>query len=201
MPESRDWGAGALRVAVAVADPLLAERLAGELAGAPSLVISIGEALDADVALLDVEPAGLEAPAIVLADGRDAADLLRSGARAVLPTAASGPELRAAIEAVTAGLTVLAADALADFLGRDAWDDADEETADEGRPAAVALTRREAEVLALLAEGASNKVIARRLGISFSTAKFHVASLLAKLGARSRSDAVALGVRYGLLML
>jgi DNA-binding NarL/FixJ family response regulator len=63
------------------------------------------------------------------------------------------------------------------------------------------LTPREHEVLELLAAGASNKMIARRLGISVATAKFHVAALLAKLGARGRSDAVAIGVRRGLLML
>lgn len=63
------------------------------------------------------------------------------------------------------------------------------------------LTPREHEVLELLAAGASNKMIARRLGISVATAKFHVAALLGKLGARGRSDAVAIGVRRGLLML
>jgi DNA-binding CsgD family transcriptional regulator len=72
------------------------------------------------------------------------------------------------------------------------------------RPAALpeaALTPREAEVLALMAEGATNKVIARRLGISVSTAKFHVASVLDKLDAGSRTDAVALGMRLGVLHL
>jgi DNA-binding NarL/FixJ family response regulator len=63
------------------------------------------------------------------------------------------------------------------------------------------LTPREQEVLQLLADGASNKMIARRLEISVATAKFHVAALLAKLGARGRSDAVAIGMRRGLLML
>ncbi len=63
------------------------------------------------------------------------------------------------------------------------------------------LTPREHEVLELLATGASNKMIARRLGISVATSKFHVAALFGKLGARGRSDAVAIGVRQGLLML
>lgn len=56
------------------------------------------------------------------------------------------------------------------------------------------LTPRELEVLALLAEGASNKAIARRLGISSHTAKFHVASLIEKLDAVGRTDAARLGV-------
>lgn len=65
----------------------------------------------------------------------------------------------------------------------------------------MALTRRELEVLALMAEGASNKVIARRLGISVHTAKFHVGSLLDKLDATGRTDAVAQAVRQGVIHL
>ena len=67
--------------------------------------------------------------------------------------------------------------------------------------AGIALTSRELEVLALLAEGASNKLIARRLGISTHTAKYHVASLLEKLDAVSRTDAVAHAARIGVLHL
>ena len=67
--------------------------------------------------------------------------------------------------------------------------------------ASIALTARELEVLALLAEGASNKLIARRLGISAHTAKYHVASLLEKLDAVSRADAVAHAARIGVLHL
>jgi DNA-binding CsgD family transcriptional regulator len=65
----------------------------------------------------------------------------------------------------------------------------------------IALTPRELEVLALLAEGASNKLIARRLGISAHTAKYHVGSLLEKLDAVSRTDAVAHAARKGVLHL
>jgi DNA-binding CsgD family transcriptional regulator len=69
-------------------------------------------------------------------------------------------------------------------------------------PAAnIELTARELEVLALLAEGASNKLIARRLRISTHTAKYHVASLLEKLDAVSRTDAVAHAARIGVLHL
>jgi DNA-binding CsgD family transcriptional regulator len=63
------------------------------------------------------------------------------------------------------------------------------------------LTPRELEVLALLAEGASNKLIARRLGISTHTAKFHVASLIEKLDAVGRTDAVAHAARLGVIHL
>lgn len=65
----------------------------------------------------------------------------------------------------------------------------------------AALTPRELEVLALLAEGASNKAIARRLGISVHTAKFHVGSLLDKLDATGRTDAVAHAARRGVIHL
>ena len=63
------------------------------------------------------------------------------------------------------------------------------------------ITARELEVLALLAEGASNKTIARRLGISVHTAKFHVASIIDKLDAIGRTDAVAHAARLGLINL
>jgi DNA-binding CsgD family transcriptional regulator len=63
------------------------------------------------------------------------------------------------------------------------------------------LTPRELEVLALLAEGASNKEIARRLGISVHTAKFHVGSVLDKLDATGRTDAVAHAARLGVIQL
>ena len=63
------------------------------------------------------------------------------------------------------------------------------------------LTARELEVLALLAEGIPNKAIARRLGISDHTVKFHVGSVLAKLDAASRTEAVRIGARRGLIAL
>jgi DNA-binding CsgD family transcriptional regulator len=65
----------------------------------------------------------------------------------------------------------------------------------------LGLTPREQEVLALLAEGASNKLIARRLAISVHTAKFHVGSLLNKFDAIGRTDAVAHAARLGVLQL
>jgi DNA-binding NarL/FixJ family response regulator len=68
----------------------------------------------------------------------------------------------------------------------------------EGLPV---LTARERQVAELLVEGASNKIIARRLGISVHTAKFHVAAVLEKLSARNRSDAVAIALRDGLVAL
>jgi DNA-binding CsgD family transcriptional regulator len=65
----------------------------------------------------------------------------------------------------------------------------------------TSLTHRELEVLALLAEGASNKTVARQLGISVHTAKFHVGSLIDKLEATGRTDAVAHAARLGVINL
>ena len=69
------------------------------------------------------------------------------------------------------------------------------------RPEDIALTQRELDVLALMAEGASNKMIARQLGISVHTVKFHVGSLLDKLDATGRTDAVAHAARHGVIEL
>jgi len=68
-------------------------------------------------------------------------------------------------------------------------------------PADIDLTPRERDVLVLMAEGASNKAIARQLGISVHTAKFHVGSLLDKLDATGRTDAVAHAARRGVIHL
>lgn len=72
---------------------------------------------------------------------------------------------------------------------------------DKGAEADIVLTPRELEVLGLVAEGESNKSIARRLGISVHTAKFHVASVLDKLDATGRTDAVAHAARLGIIQL
>jgi DNA-binding CsgD family transcriptional regulator len=71
----------------------------------------------------------------------------------------------------------------------------------QGEPSGIELTPRERDVLALMAEGASNKAIASRLGISVHTAKFHVGSLLDKLDATGRTDAVAHAARRGVINL
>jgi len=64
-----------------------------------------------------------------------------------------------------------------------------------------ALTPREIEVLVMIAEGLGNRTIAQRLGISEHTVKFHVSAIFAKLGVTSRTEAVKIGIRRGLIML
>jgi len=76
-----------------------------------------------------------------------------------------------------------------------------EELLDGNDEVRARLTPRELEVLSAMADGASNKAIARRLGISFHTAKFHVAAILAKLDADSRTEAVTRAAQLGLVML
>jgi len=75
------------------------------------------------------------------------------------------------------------------------------ETESGPKPPAVSLTPREIEVLRLLADGASNKIIAHKLGISDHTVKFHVTSILSKMNAGTRTQAVTMGVRMGLVYL
>jgi DNA-binding NarL/FixJ family response regulator len=118
----------------------------------------------------------------------------RSGVRAVLPRQATAEEVIAAIEAAAAGLVVLHPDS-ADAL------QAVPSSAGRAWSAAQPLTPREAEVLAMMAEGLANKIIASRLSISEHTVKFHIASIFAKLGASSRTEAVTIGVRTGRVMI
>jgi len=123
-------------------------------------------------------------------------ELLRRGGRAVLPRHASSEEIVAAIEAVAAGLVVLHPEAMTSLR-----------SASLARPGAVAavadqrLTAREIEILGLIAEELGNKAIAARLRISDHTVKFHIASIFAKLSAGSRTEAVTIGVRQGLIMI
>jgi len=115
----------------------------------------------------------------------------RAGVRAVLRQDASAEELAGAIAAARVGLLALHPDALG----------AAPRAAVPAGGAPATLTSRELEVLEMMAEGMSNRAIGVRLKISRHTVKFHVASLLTKLGAGSRTEAVTAGVRQGLISL
>jgi DNA-binding NarL/FixJ family response regulator len=139
-------------------------------------------------------------PVLALTDASGLMEALQAGASAVLSEAADDDSLCTAIRAAAHGLTVMSAefrDHLVDASGPRSALESDGEDA----PLAIDLTPRELQVLRLLAEGASNKSIARRLGITPHTAKFHVASIVAKLDATGRTDAVAKAMRLGLLMI
>ena len=109
---------------------------------------------------------------------------------AYLPSDVDARTLVSAVRAAAAGLIVLDPD-MVGATGIHAHSRADGE--------GEALTTRESQVLQLVAEGLPNKAIARELGISEHTVKFHVGSLLGKLGAASRTEAVTLATRRGIL--
>jgi DNA-binding NarL/FixJ family response regulator len=114
----------------------------------------------------------------------------------LVPVGATGAELQAAVVAVAQGFVVLPVAFSEQFSGqRPAIGTLNLSSPDE------ALTNREREVLELVSQGLSNKLIARRLQISEHTVKFHIASISNKLGASSRTDAVSRGVRRGLITL
>ena len=121
---------------------------------------------------------------------------MRAGIKAVLPNRSAEAELLAAAEAAAAGLVTLHPGDLDALLPARA-------PAAGGMPAALAepLTPREIEVLRLLAEGIGNKEISSRLAISEHTVKFHVASIMGKMGATSRTEVVTLGIRHGLIFI
>jgi two-component system, NarL family, response regulator YdfI len=168
------------------------------------------ETVQPDVLLIDLGPergagslqdwgaAALPGMVILTDDARRAldADALRQGGRAVLPRHASAREIIAAIESAANGLVAIHPESL----------EALQPAALGGERAAAAtaqqaLTARETEVLAMIADGLGNKIIAARLGISTHTVKFHIASIFAKLNAGSRTEAVTIGIRQGLLMI
>jgi DNA-binding NarL/FixJ family response regulator len=160
----------------------------------PDAVLIEADTREEDVyAILQALTSAGGAPAIILLLDEISFQYLRAGARAVLPHGVTSKEMVAAIEAGVAGLLALHQDAL--------------QSVSMGAPTSAAsareriLTAREIEVLRMLSEGLANKEIAWRLGISEHTVKFHVASLFNKLNASSRTEAVTLGVRQGLIML
>jgi|SRR5579883_70840 DNA-binding NarL/FixJ family response regulator len=126
-------------------------------------------------------------------------EALRAGAAAILPRSAGREALAIAIKAVVSGLVVLPQALLKQFLAPTLIEQ--EEPAVAAVASSARLTPRELEVLAKMADGASNKAIARALDISFHTAKFHVAAILAKLDADSRTEAVTRAAQLGLVML
>jgi NarL family two-component system response regulator YdfI len=146
---------------------------------------------------LQESDAAREAPTILLlpdASPDAASQALRLGVRGILPASPEPQQLAAALEAVVQELVVYNSE-MSSPLRR---------AASRGAPAdelSEPLTPREREVLRLLASGLGNKEIAVKLKISEHTAKFHVASILGKLGAASRTEAVSIGMRNGLILL
>lgn len=199
--------AGLLHVLLVAADPLARAGLAAllndregyEVAGVMALDDDYFHAVDTfapDVVLWDLGASGMdmipdwsvvEVPVVALVpDESFVQDALAAGARALLLRDTDPQAIAATLIAAREGLFVFDAplvDVAIPFR---------DET-----PTAIDLTSRERQVLALLAEGLSNKLIAIRLGITPNTVKFHVASVLSKLGAHSRTEAVTRAARLG----
>jgi DNA-binding NarL/FixJ family response regulator len=177
-------------------------------------------AADGDVVLTD-RPIETAVSAIALVSG-EPPRVWPANVRAVVPADVDAATLVAIITVVAAGYALAPpaypppppSPSLPRQRGREGWGTgedkgggADEDPSPFADPSdaadepANALSLREREVLALLAEGASNKEIARALALSIHTIKFHVAALTEKLCARSRGEAVAIAIRAGLVMV
>ena len=132
---------------------------------------------------------GAQVPTLYLLSDESSQPKELTAQNAILSRNASAPQIRAAAMAVAAGLRVARTNSSAG-------------TENETELAFVEpLTDRELRVLNLLADGLSNPQIARLLSISRNTVKFHVSSIIAKLGATSRTEAVTIGVKRGLIIL
>ena len=174
-----------LRVAILARDLIRERGLAGLLADLGHVVAGNGE--DAQIILADVGVA-------IAQDGDDEIPVVTLGApvahQAGALTENAGPaQIDAALRAAAAGLTVR--DPVLAFAGFAVLDD----------PEATLLTQRELDVLGALGDGLSNKAVARRLGISQHTVKFHLELLFRKLGVTSRTEAVRKGLRQRLIEL
>lgn len=176
--------------------------IADVAASAPTLeqALTLAPDLEPDLVVLesddpsDLLPLAAESPPLLILSSEPnppwLAEALRAGIRGVVPRDAPECEIAAAIAAAAAGLVVFHPRSLDAALTRRAAGSATEP-----------LTPREIEVLRLIAEGESNKAIAWKLQISSHTVKFHVNSILSKLHASSRTEAVMQGLRRGLIPL
>ena len=177
-----------IRVEVDAADAGVRAGLEALMSSSPGLALA---GVDPDVLLTTSSIDELEsgAPIVLLGEPAWSIEALRLGVRAMLPPDAPSGEIVAAVYAAANGLAAADPRDLEHWLPR------------MTQPEAGNLTHRELEVLRMMAEGAANKNIAWKLGISEHTAKFHVASILGKLNAGTRAEAVAVGIKRGLILL
>lgn len=183
----------ALTILLSFADPGREEELAAALSEERDMVLAHAADADAsahvDVAVTDGGQLDDVTPHVFWG-GEEGGG---AGFDAVLRPDMPVQNVIAAIRLVAAGYRLVKGEARGNGAGGD--------FADTPLPAQLHLSGREREVLALLAEGAPNKVIARRLGISVHTAKFHVAAVVGKLGAANRTEAIGIAMREGLVLM
>ncbi|MBL8940782.1 MAG: response regulator transcription factor [Archangium sp.] len=166
--------------------------IAARVAQADVIVVDVTR--DPPKALAEMKALQLKRPLLALANKEQVGEALAAGAQAVIPRDSTAAKLEVAIAAVQKGLTVTEPgwlNAVSSSGGVQAGSNAVDDN----------LTPREHEVLILLAEGLSNKQIAAKLTISEHTAKFHVNSILQKMDAQKRVEAVVRAARRGLINL
>ena len=169
----------------------------GRLTPAPDAVVV--DALDGEMLEAFEQHEASAMPFVILSDEPEresAARALASGGVAILERNVDALQLAAAVRAAVSGLTVLSPIHAANLMDSNANVDAPR-SAEWIQP----LTPRELQILRMLSDGLPNKSIATALQISEHTAKFHVGQILAKLGAESRTEAVTIGIRHGLVMV
>jgi len=191
-----------IRIAVIATYPSVRAGLRAMLAAEPGFELATPDS-SPDVTVVDLDESGTpdvwpEGPAVLLAGSPEDYPLetLADGVpRAYLLKEATAAEIAAAVQAVARGLVVLDAGVAAARSNR-------RTPGIPGEPfEGASLSERESEVLRLVASGLPNKAIARQLNISEHTVKFHVGTILSKLSAASRTEAVTIAVRNGLLPL
>jgi two-component system, NarL family, nitrate/nitrite response regulator NarL len=176
-----------LRVLLHTDDPVRRQGLAAMVeAAGHRLVTDTPDVILCDLARDAEPPAEAEAPVVVLSDHATPTE----PPAGMLPRSVTAAQLDPALRAVAAGLLVR----LPGGNTRDGFGAANDD-------ASPLLTPREAEILTLVGQGMSNKAVARALGISVHTVKFHLEALFAKLEATSRAEAVAKGLRGGVIEL
>lgn len=164
----------------------------GDAGSAPSAIVVDYSAGEPEEILSITEAFPQSALVMIGADPATDGPGLSGAPVAYLPSDVDAGTLTAAVRAAASGLIVLDP-TVAGATGV--------HTHTRTSESAETLTAREREVLLLVAEGLPNKAIARELGISEHTVKFHVSSLYAKLGVNNRAEAVSRGARYGLISL
>ncbi|BAY61519.1 LuxR family two component transcriptional regulator [Calothrix brevissima NIES-22] len=210
-----------IRVVVVATSPVVRAGLAAVVGSANSQLMVVGSAADLDsltreigelqpdVVLLDLgsnpQPSIWEkllliqeeedsVEFLIIADESESFDLeaaISSGIRGILPGESTESEIIAGLIAIAQGLIVLHPDFLDLLSFREKV----------ATTPVITLTPREIEVLAMLGSGLGNKAIAKQLQISEHTVKFHISSIFQKLAVSSRTEAVTVGVRLGLIML
>ena len=165
---------------------------------AEHVVVDVDEPLIASAVIRAAEALPEETGIITLADNPDSnwvTTALRSGINAILSRDVTSEEMRLAVQAAEAGLVLMHPSSAHD-LGFQNLNAEHRST-----PLVEALTAREREVLRLVSDGLGNKEIASRLNISDHTVKFHISSILGKLGVTSRTEAVSQGIRRGIIAI